>query len=69
MIDKMETIFKGHSDYLYCIIARSSNNQTKTGSEDRTAWIWNFLMKLLGIKMQVMDMDDVLRPLIYNWNG
>lgn len=37
---KIKLIFKGHSDYLHCIVARNSSNQIITGSEDGTARIW-----------------------------
>uniref|UniRef100_A0A2P2JCA4 Uncharacterized protein n=1 Tax=Rhizophora mucronata TaxID=61149 RepID=A0A2P2JCA4_RHIMU len=32
--------FKGHLDYLHCVVARNSTNQIVTGSEDGTARIW-----------------------------
>lgn len=35
------TTFKGHSDYLHCIVARSSQNQVITGSEDGTVRMWD----------------------------
>ncbi|XP_055960691.1 uncharacterized protein LOC126668738 [Mercurialis annua] len=38
---KIKTIFKGHRDYLHCIVARKSANQIITGSEDGTARIWD----------------------------
>ncbi|KAF8406868.1 hypothetical protein HHK36_005989 [Tetracentron sinense] len=37
---KIKMVFKGHSDYLHCIVARNSVNQIITGSEDGTARIW-----------------------------
>ncbi|KAB1209356.1 THO complex subunit 6 [Morella rubra] len=37
---KIKVVFKGHSDYLHCVVARSSVNQVITGSEDGTARIW-----------------------------
>lgn len=38
---EIKMVFKGHSDYLHCIIARNSGNQIITGSEDGTARIWD----------------------------
>ncbi|KAK2645314.1 hypothetical protein Ddye_020509 [Dipteronia dyeriana] len=38
---KIKMVFKGHSDYLHCIVARKSTNQIVTGSEDGTARIWD----------------------------
>ncbi|KAK7840373.1 tho complex subunit 6 [Quercus suber] len=38
---KLKVVFKGHSDYLHCIVARNSANQIITGSEDGTARIWD----------------------------
>ncbi|OIV91918.1 hypothetical protein TanjilG_26037 [Lupinus angustifolius] len=38
---KVKMVFKGHSDYLHCIVARNSSNQIITGSEDGTARIWD----------------------------
>ncbi|XP_058756287.1 THO complex subunit 6-like isoform X2 [Vicia villosa] len=38
---KLKTVFKGHSDYLHCIVARNSSNQIITGSEDGTTRIWD----------------------------
>ncbi|KAI5674347.1 hypothetical protein M9H77_14711 [Catharanthus roseus] len=38
---KIKTVFKGHSDYLHCVVARSSHSQIITGSEDGTARIWD----------------------------
>ncbi|XP_057820753.1 THO complex subunit 6 isoform X2 [Cryptomeria japonica] len=38
---KITMTFKGHSDYLHCIVARPSQNQVLTGSEDGTARIWD----------------------------
>ncbi|KMS96849.1 hypothetical protein BVRB_8g199250 [Beta vulgaris subsp. vulgaris] len=38
---KIKTVFKGHLDYLHCIVARKSSNQIITGSEDGTARIWD----------------------------
>ncbi|XP_057536876.1 THO complex subunit 6 [Amaranthus tricolor] len=38
---KIRMMFKGHSDYLHCIVARKSSNQIITGSEDGTARIWD----------------------------
>ncbi|KAL5124762.1 THO complex subunit 6 [Glycine soja] len=37
---KVKMVFKGHMDYLYCIVARNSSNQIITGSEDGTTLIW-----------------------------
>ncbi|KAG9455601.1 hypothetical protein H6P81_000109 [Aristolochia fimbriata] len=34
-------VFRGHSNYLHCIVARQSGNQIITGSEDGTARIWD----------------------------
>ncbi|KAK6236508.1 hypothetical protein SCA6_011845 [Theobroma cacao] len=38
---EIKMVFKGHSDYLHCIVARASSNQIITGSEDGTARIWD----------------------------
>ncbi|KNA12336.1 hypothetical protein SOVF_126850 [Spinacia oleracea] len=38
---KIKMVFKGHLDYLHCIIARKGSNQIITGSEDGTARIWD----------------------------
>ncbi|KAJ4953697.1 hypothetical protein NE237_030529 [Protea cynaroides] len=38
---KVKMVFRGHSDYLHCIVARNSSNQILTGSEDGTARIWD----------------------------
>ncbi|XP_065851062.1 THO complex subunit 6 isoform X1 [Euphorbia lathyris] len=38
---KIKMVFKGHLDYLHCIVARNSMNQIITGSEDGTARIWD----------------------------
>ncbi|XP_028070843.1 THO complex subunit 6 [Camellia sinensis] len=38
---EIKMVFKGHSDYLHCIVARNSGNQIITGSEDGTARIWD----------------------------
>ncbi|KAG9151071.1 hypothetical protein Leryth_002648 [Lithospermum erythrorhizon] len=34
-------IFKGHTDYLHCVVTRNSHNQIITGSEDGTSRIWD----------------------------
>ncbi|CAL1413989.1 unnamed protein product [Linum trigynum] len=38
---KIKMVFKGHLDYLHCIVSRNSSNQVITGSEDGTARIWD----------------------------
>ncbi|KAK2991098.1 hypothetical protein RJ640_021562 [Escallonia rubra] len=38
---EIKMVFKGHTDYLHCIVARNSSNQIITGSEDGTARIWD----------------------------
>ncbi|XP_061361648.1 THO complex subunit 6 isoform X2 [Gastrolobium bilobum] len=38
---KVKMVFKGHLDYLHCIVARNSSNQIITGSEDGTTRIWD----------------------------
>ncbi|XP_058073984.1 THO complex subunit 6 isoform X2 [Magnolia sinica] len=38
---KVKMVFRGHSDYLHCVVARKSSNQIITGSEDGTARIWD----------------------------
>ncbi|XP_019053851.1 PREDICTED: uncharacterized protein LOC104600806 [Nelumbo nucifera] len=38
---KIKMVFKGHTDYLHCVVARNSSNQIITGSEDGTARIWD----------------------------
>ncbi|KAJ6420346.1 hypothetical protein OIU84_030292 [Salix udensis] len=37
---KIKMCFKGHLDYLHCIVARNSANQIITGSEDGSARLW-----------------------------
>ncbi|XP_052727438.1 THO complex subunit 6 isoform X2 [Vigna angularis] len=38
---KLKMVFKGHMEYLHCIVARNSSNQMITGSEDGTTRIWD----------------------------
>ncbi|XP_047151746.1 THO complex subunit 6 isoform X2 [Vigna umbellata] len=38
---KLKMVFKGHMEYLHCIVARNSSNQIITGSEDGTTRIWD----------------------------
>ncbi|XP_022639677.1 THO complex subunit 6 isoform X2 [Vigna radiata var. radiata] len=38
---KVKMVFKGHMEYLHCIVARNSSNQIITGSEDGTTRIWD----------------------------
>ncbi|CAH2051237.1 unnamed protein product [Thlaspi arvense] len=38
---EIKMTFKGHSDYLHCVVSRSSASQILTGSEDGTARIWD----------------------------
>lgn len=38
---KIKTVFKGHSEYVHCVVARTSYSQIITGSEDGTARIWD----------------------------
>ncbi|WZZ02667.1 hypothetical protein YC2023_088588 [Brassica napus] len=38
---KIKMTFKGHSDYLHCLVSRNSASQILTGSEDGTARIWD----------------------------
>ncbi|KAJ4851154.1 THO complex subunit 6 [Turnera subulata] len=38
---KIKMVFKGHSEYLHCIVARNTTNQIITGSEDGTARLWD----------------------------
>ncbi|KAL5572441.1 hypothetical protein UlMin_022038 [Ulmus minor] len=38
---QVKLVFKGHSEYLHCIIPRNTTNQIITGSEDGTARIWD----------------------------
>ncbi|KAK9102521.1 hypothetical protein Sjap_019775 [Stephania japonica] len=38
---KVKMTFKGHSDYLHCIVARNSSSQIITGSEDGTVRMWD----------------------------
>ncbi|KAK3025790.1 hypothetical protein RJ639_041946 [Escallonia herrerae] len=38
---EIKMVFKGHTDYLHCIVACNSSNQIITGSEDGTARIWD----------------------------
>ncbi|KAH7686459.1 WD40 repeat protein [Dioscorea alata] len=38
---KRKMVFRGHSDYLHCVVARESSNQIITGSEDGSARIWD----------------------------
>ncbi|KAJ0090342.1 hypothetical protein Patl1_13501 [Pistacia atlantica] len=57
---KIKMAFKGHSDYLHCIVARKSTNQIVTGSEDGTVRIWvAYLYVVLDCKsgkcVQVID--------------
>ncbi|WJZ97765.1 hypothetical protein VitviT2T_016344 [Vitis vinifera] len=56
---KIKMVFKGHSDYLHCIIARNSSNQIITGSEDGTARIWDCQS---GKCIQVIDAKKDKKP-------
>ncbi|KAL6507181.1 hypothetical protein OROHE_022080 [Orobanche hederae] len=38
---KVKMVFKGHSNYLHCVVSCSLSNQIITGSEDGTARIWD----------------------------
>ncbi|KAI3857977.1 hypothetical protein MKW92_045545 [Papaver armeniacum] len=38
---KIKMVFRGHTDYLHCIVARNSSNQIITGSEDGSMRIWD----------------------------
>ncbi|KAH1057039.1 hypothetical protein J1N35_035104 [Gossypium stocksii] len=38
---EIKMVFKGHTDYLHCILSRASASQIITGSEDGTARIWD----------------------------
>ncbi|KAI6679670.1 hypothetical protein NL676_033551 [Syzygium grande] len=51
---QIKMVFKGHSDYLHCIVARNSSSQIVTGSEDGTARIWDCRS---GKCVQVIDPD------------
>ncbi|KAF3597376.1 hypothetical protein DY000_02020373 [Brassica cretica] len=46
---KIKMIFKGHSDYLHCLVSRSSASQILTGSEDGTARIWGIFLVPISI--------------------
>ncbi|KAE7998517.1 hypothetical protein FH972_003056 [Carpinus fangiana] len=52
---KIKVVFKGHADYLHCIVARNSVNQIITGSEDGTARIWDCRS---GKCIQVIDPSE-----------
>ncbi|KAG8367207.1 hypothetical protein BUALT_Bualt16G0048600 [Buddleja alternifolia] len=38
---EVKMVFKGHTNYLHCIVSCNSSNQIITGSEDGTARIWD----------------------------
>ncbi|VFQ68124.1 unnamed protein product [Cuscuta campestris] len=38
---EIKMVFKGHSDYLHCIIVRNAHDQVITGSEDGTIRVWD----------------------------
>ncbi|GJP42961.1 hypothetical protein CLOM_g2481 [Closterium sp. NIES-68] len=38
---KQVSEFRGHSDYLHCVVARPHHNQIMTGSEDGTCRVWD----------------------------
>ncbi|KAI3983037.1 hypothetical protein MKX01_035318 [Papaver californicum] len=38
---KIKMVFRGHTGYLHCIVARNSSNQIITGSEDGSMRIWD----------------------------
>lgn len=64
VIDEVKIVFKGYLDCLYYVIAHNSSHETITGSENKTAWVWTLLIELLGMDIQVMDMDDMME-----WSG
>ncbi|GFS43847.1 DWD (DDB1-binding WD40 protein) hypersensitive to ABA 1 [Actinidia rufa] len=51
---EIKMVFKGHSDYLHCIVARNSGNQIITGSEDGTARIWVKLLSFNWVRLHSM---------------
>ncbi|KAH1201165.1 THO complex subunit 6 [Glycine max] len=53
---KVKMVFKGHMDYLHCIVARNSLDQIITGSEDGTTRIW----ELLGTYVSVAYLPHLL---------
>ncbi|XP_057967733.1 THO complex subunit 6 [Malania oleifera] len=55
---EIKMVFRGHSDYLHCIVARSSCNQIITGAEDGTARIWDCRS---GKCVQVIDPEEDLK--------
>ncbi|XP_047309155.1 THO complex subunit 6 isoform X2 [Impatiens glandulifera] len=59
---EVKMVFKGHSDYLHCILTHNSGNQIITGSEDGTARLWDCRT---GKCIQVIDpgMDKKLNGL------
>ncbi|XP_026404594.1 THO complex subunit 6-like [Papaver somniferum] len=38
---QIKMVFRGHTDYLHCVVARNSSNQIITGSEDGSMRIWD----------------------------
>ncbi|XP_077216619.1 DWD (DDB1-binding WD40 protein) hypersensitive to ABA 1 [Tasmannia lanceolata] len=52
---KNKMVFRGHSDYLHCIVARKTSNQIITGSEDGTMRIWDCRS---GKCIQVIDPEN-----------
>ncbi|KAK6944796.1 WD40 repeat [Dillenia turbinata] len=54
---QIKMTFKGHTDYLHCIVTRSFSNQIITGSEDGTAKIWDCRS---GKCLQILEPNEKL---------
>ncbi|KAK6941357.1 WD40 repeat [Dillenia turbinata] len=54
---QIKMTFKGHTDYLHCIVTRSSSHQIITGSEDGTARMWDCRS---GKCLQILEPNESL---------
>ncbi|CAI5534448.1 unnamed protein product, partial [Closterium sp. Naga37s-1] len=55
--------FRGHSDYLHCVVARPQHHQIVTGSEDGTCRVWGGWGRWAGMLLPHSHRSAVSQPL------